>query len=165
MNVFESYPNPKNSSFGPQTAKNDPKIHSQTCREHRNQKLFSYMSRSQKWFLTYPNPNHKNIPLRHQNTKKGPKIGKWMMILISGADLVPVNSIRLGPNQGIRWGTCQIGQSLNFLIHFSKTLLRAKSIKRSNLPRSKILIFQTFLTLGGYIHLVFCNDFGILLQV
>ena len=36
INVFESYLNPKNSSFGPQTAKNNPKIHSQTCREHRN---------------------------------------------------------------------------------------------------------------------------------
>ena len=57
---------------------------------------YGTMSRSQKRFLTYPNPNHKNIPLRPQNTKIGPKIGKWMMILISGADLVPV---KLNPSR------------------------------------------------------------------
>ena len=43
--------------------------------------------------------------------------------------------------------------------------LYPESIKRSDLPRSEILIFKTFLTLAGYAHRISCQMGHSLLQL
>ena len=59
QNSFEPYPNPKNSRFGPQKVKNDPKIKSKSKVRiegtiEKKLLLFKYMSRPQNSFWTLP---------------------------------------------------------------------------------------------------------------